>query len=132
DARKGYLAVLHGGNEFDWYEVEWDQDAVDLIIRITGDFWRDHIEALVPPEPITTSEAALAFPNPADVAIEGGEDLYELWGAYGLMQAELKEIEDNLDATKLQLQKAMGDDATALTYNGTPLFTWKTRKGATR
>ena len=80
----------------------------------------------------STSEAALAFPNPADVAIEGGEDLYELWGAYGLMQAELKEIEDNLDATKLQLQKAMGDDATALTYNGTPLFTWKTRKGATR
>lgn len=129
--RRGWLAVLHGGNEFDWYPIEWDQDAVDLILERTREFWEQHIEAGVPPEPVSSSEAALAYPNPADVSIEGGEDLLELHGAYGLALAEKKELEATLDGIKLELQKAMGEDATALTSGGVPLFTWKPRKGAT-
>lgn len=129
-ASRGWLAVLHGGNEFDWYPIEWDQAAVDLILERTQEFWEQHIEAGVPPEPVMASEAALAFPNPADVAIEGGEELLELHGAYGLALAEKKEIEQSLDGIKLELQKAMGEEATSLTSGGVPLFTWKPRKGA--
>lgn len=137
-ARRGYLAVLHGGNRPEFHVIEWDQVVVDQIISITGEFWRGNVLAKVAPEPVTAAEAALAFPNPTDVPIEGGEPLYEAWGAYGLMQAELKDLEERLDAMKLEFQKAMGEEATSLTYadpmarEPLVLFTWKKRKGATR
>lgn len=130
-ARKGYLAVLHGGNRPEFHVIDWDQEAADQIIRITREFWEGHVLAKVPPEPVTSSEAALAYPTPADVPVEGGEALYEAWGAYGLLQAEQVDIAERIEAMKLTLQKAMAD-ATALTYEGKPLFTWKPRKGSAR
>jgi putative phage-type endonuclease len=131
-ARKGYLAVLHGGNHFEFHPIEWDQVAVDQIIDITREFWFGNVVAKVAPEPISSDEAALAWPSAPDVPIEGGEALYEAWGAYGLLQAEQKDIEGRIDGMKFEFQKAMGADATSLTYEGQPLFTWKTRKGSTR
>lgn len=130
--RRGYLAVLHGGNRPEFHVIEWDQAVVDQIIDITREFWHDNVLAKVAPEPITSSEAVLAYPTAPDIAIEGGEALHELWGAYGLLQAEAKDIDERLEGMKLELQKAMGSDATALTFEGTPLFTWKIRKGTTR
>lgn len=137
-ARRGYLAVLHGGNRPEFHTIEWDQVVVDQIIDITREFWVGNVLAKIAPEPVSAAEAALAFPNPTDVPIEGGEALYEAWGAYGLMQAELKDLEERLDAMKLEFQKAMGEEATSLTYTDAMareplvLFTWKKRKGASR
>lgn len=137
-ARRGYLAVLHGGNHFEFHPIEWDQTAVNQIIDITHDFWHDNVLAKVAPEPVSSSEAVLAFPSAPDVPIEGGEALYEAWGAYGLLQAEQKDIEERIEGMKLEFQKAMGSDATSLTYadptrkEPVTLFTWKTRKGSTR
>jgi putative phage-type endonuclease len=131
-ARRGYLAVLHGGNRAEFFPIEWDQAVADQIIDITREFWFGNVVAKVAPEPISSDEAALAWPSAPDVPIEGGEALHEAWGAYGLLQAELKEIEQQLDGMKLEFQKAMGADATSLTCDGQPLFTWKTRKGSTR
>jgi putative phage-type endonuclease len=137
-ARRGYLGVLHGDFTFGFYTIEWDDEAVDQIIRLTRKFWTENVLAKIAPEPVTADEAALAFPNPKDISIDGGEKLLELHGAYGLMQAEQKHLEERLDAIKLELQKAMGEDATALTYTDTSLreplvlFTWKPRKGPTR
>jgi putative phage-type endonuclease len=137
-AKRGYLGVLHGGNRPEFFPIEWDQGIVDQIIRITKAFWYDHIVAKVAPEPLTSSEAVLAFPTAPDTAIEGGEALWEAWGAYGLLQAERKEIDNQLEAMDLQFKKAMGSEATSLTYadplrpEPVTLFTWKTRKGSTR
>jgi predicted phage-related endonuclease len=136
--RKGYIAVLHGGNHPEFFTIDWDDAVVDQIIRLTRKFWTENVLAKIAPEPVTADEAALAYPNPKDIAIDGGEKLLELHGAYGLMQAEQKDLEERLDAIKLELQKAMGEDATALTYQDPMLreplvlFTWKPRKGAVR
>lgn len=134
--RRGYIAVLHGGNHPEFYTVDWDDAVVDQIIRLTRKFWTENVLAHIAPEPVTADEAALAFPNPKDISIDGGEKLLELHGAYGLMQAEQKDLDERIDAIKLELQKAMGEDATALTYTDPMLreplvlFTWKPRKGA--
>lgn len=129
--RRGYLAVLHGGNHPVFYVVDWDQVAVDQIIEITRAFWFDHIVPKIAPDPISSEEAVLAYQNPLDIAIEGGEDLFDMWGAYGLMQAEKVELEQQMSDIQLEIKKAMGDDGTSLTYKGKPLFTWKVRKGPT-
>lgn len=128
----GWLAVLHGGNSPELYRVERDEGFIqDHLIPKTRDFWEQHVLAQVPPEPSTPAEAVELWPGDPDVSVEGGEALYELWGAYGLMQAEQIEVTERLDAIKLELQKAM-QDATTLTYQGQTLFTWKPRAGSRR
>jgi putative phage-type endonuclease len=128
----GWLAVLHGGNSPELYRVERDDDFIDNhLIPRTQAFWEDHVLARVPPEPTTSAEAVELWPGDSDVTVDGGEALYELWGAYGLMQAEAVAVAERLDGVKLQLQKAM-QDATQLTYGGQVLFTWKPRAGARR
>lgn len=127
----GYLAVLHGGNTPDFFKVPADKEFHEQLVRLTRTYWEDHILAQVPPEPITTEDAALMWPGQPEVKVEGGEDLYELWGMYGLMQAEAVAVNERLDAIKLQLQIAM-KDAVELTHKGQTLFTWKPRKGQTK
>lgn len=132
DAPYGWLAVLHGGNDPELYRVERDDQFItEHLVPKTREFWEQHVLAQVPPEPTTTAEAVDLWPGDPGLTIEGDERLYELWDAYGLMQAEQVELAQKLDAIKLELQKAM-QDATALVYQGRELFTWKPRAGAKR
>lgn len=127
----GWLAVLHGGNSPELYKVPFEADVWEQIVRITGEWWETHVAAQTPPEPVTSAEAVELWPGDPDLTVEGDEALFEAWGAYGLMQAERVELDRQLDAVKLELQKAMAD-ATALTYQGRELFTWRPRAGAKR
>lgn len=128
----GWLAVLHGGNSPELFRVDRDEEfIIEHLLPKTKAFWEDHVLAQVPPEPSSTAEAIGLWPGDPDLKIEGGDDLHELWGAYGLLQAEQVDVTERLDGIKLELQKAM-QDATELTHNGQTLFTWKPRKGSTR
>lgn len=128
----GWLAVLHGGNSPELYRVERDDAFIqDHLIPKTKAFWEDHVLARVAPEPVTTAEAVELWRGDPDLSVEGSDSLYEAWGAYGLLQAEAVEIGKQIEAMKLELQKAMAD-ASALTYRGQELFTWRPRAGARR
>jgi len=132
NAPYGWMAVFHGGFDFELFKVPRDDDFIDNhLVPKTRDFWWHHVKALVAPDPSTSTEAVELWPGDPELSIEGGEDLYDLWAAYGLMQAELIEVTETLERTKLELQKAM-QDATVLTYEGKELFTWRPRKGSTR
>lgn len=128
----GWLAVLHGGNSPELFRVERDDDFIDNhLIPKTRAFWEEHVLANIPPEPSTSAEAVELWPGDSELSVDGGEALYDLWGAYGLMQAEQIDLSERLDGVKLELQKAM-QDATQLTYGDQVLFTWKPRAGAKR
>jgi predicted phage-related endonuclease len=132
DAPYGWLAVLHGGNSPELFRIERDQDFItNHLIPKTETFWNDHVLAKLPPEPTTSTEAIELWPGDPELTIEGGEDLLELHGAYGLLQAEQIDVGERLDGIKLELQKAM-QDAVELTHNGQTLFTWKPGAGAKR
>lgn len=132
-AEYGWVAVNFGAgpNRYELYRIDFDPIAWEQIVRITGEWWQAHVVEGVAPDPVTSAEAAELWPGDEAATIEGDERLYELWETYGLMQAEQVEVSQQLDAVKLELQKAM-KDAVALTYQGRELFTWKPRKGATR
>lgn len=127
----GWLAVLHGTKTAELIRIPFDPTVWEQIVRITGEWWQAHVVEGVAPDPVTSAEAVELWPGDEAITVEGDERLYELWETYGLMQAEQVEVSQQLDAVKLELQKAM-KDAVALTYQGRELFTWKPRKGATR
>lgn len=127
----GWLSVLHGTKTAELIRIPFDEVVWEQIVRITGEYWTDHVEAEIAPDPVTTAEAVELWPGNPEVTVEGDERLHELWGNYGLMQAEQVELAQQLDAVKLELQKAM-KDAVALTYQGRELFTWRPRAGSRR
>lgn len=57
---KAYIAVLIGGNNFVWKEVERDDEFIDLMIEREKDFWENHVLANVPP-PIDGTQSAAEF-----------------------------------------------------------------------
>lgn len=46
-----YIAVLIYGREFKYYRIERDEEMLADLIRIEEDFWRNHVQAHVIPDP---------------------------------------------------------------------------------
>lgn len=59
---KAYIAVLIGGQNFIWKEVERDDELIDIIIQAEKDFWENYVETGVIPE-IDGSDATTDFIN---------------------------------------------------------------------
>lgn len=45
----GAFAVLIGGNKFRYFEIERDEELIEFVLQICGNFWRNHVQAEVPP-----------------------------------------------------------------------------------
>ena len=48
---KWHLAVLIGGNDFRHFVIERDEEAINNLIEIEKDFWLNHVEKRIIPEP---------------------------------------------------------------------------------
>jgi putative phage-type endonuclease len=44
-----YVAVLIGGNKFEWRVIERDEDIIRSLIEIESDFWNNHVIKRIPP-----------------------------------------------------------------------------------
>jgi len=129
-ARRGYLAVLHGGNRPEFFTIEWDQVVVDQIIAITKDFWQNNVMAKVPPEPTTSDEMALVFGD-SGATLEGDERLLMAWWLDGQERSAYKAAEAQIDAVKAAYkQLLLNTDKSILAYQGKALYTWKRPKPA--
>ena len=51
DADAWYIAVLIYGREFKFYRIERDEQMLSDLIRIEQDFWENHVEKGILPEP---------------------------------------------------------------------------------
>ncbi|KZM54938.1 hypothetical protein A3Q35_13360 [Aeribacillus pallidus] len=47
--KKGYFAVLIGGQKFIWKEIERDDELIQMIFQAEIDFWKNHVEKNIPP-----------------------------------------------------------------------------------
>jgi putative phage-type endonuclease len=125
----GHLAVLHGGNRPELYEVPWDQDAVDQIIDITGLWWRQHVLLEVPPEPTTYSEALEVYPGIESEQFEISESLFGILEQRDVDSSDMYALKKKLDLVKEHIALAVGN-ATVLMYQGMPAYTYKRQNGA--
>ena len=118
------VAVLIRGNDFRIYHVTRNDAFIDALFAHEIAFWK-LVQDGTPPEPITNDEAALAYPNGKENAIEtdlSGLELYE--DLCQIKEAE-KDLKAEKDKVELAIKKRIGDDADTLTYGGEKLVTWK-------
>lgn len=129
-ARRGYLAVLHGGNRPEFFTIDWDQIVVDQILDITKDFWQNNVMAKVPPEPTTSDELALVFADSGE-SLDGDERLLMAWWLDGQERSAYKAAEAQIEAVKAAYKELLHTTGKSiLTYKGKELYTWRRPKPA--
>ena len=114
-AEKAYVAVLIGGNRFEWKEIERDEELIEMMIAKESEFWRC-VETQTPP-PISESKAELhgdimnrLYPNAnAGQSVELPPQYSDIIEQLIDVKARIKELEVSQDYLENQIKDAMKD-----------------------
>jgi putative phage-type endonuclease len=133
-AEQWYVAVLIGGNKFEWRVIERDEDIINNLIMIEHDFWHNHVLAKVPPAygGHDTDLLNSMYPqsNP-DSIIELEEEHYDLVMKTREAKTILESAKYNFEDFKNKVKAVMGEHEKAFFQNDL-VFTWKSNKKGVR
>lgn len=123
------LGVLIGGDDFRVYRVERDDEIIAAIRQREVEFWQ-RIQHQVPPEPIAVSDIMRLYGvTDSGASIEATDAIAATCRDMAACAAEIKSLTEQLDGHKERLQMFMGE-ASALTYQGKVLATWKAQSAS--
>ncbi|CAM4019427.1 lambda-exonuclease family protein [Geobacillus stearothermophilus] len=112
--KKGYFAVLIGGQKFIWKEIERDDELIEMIFQAEIDFWNNHVLANQPPA-LDGSSAAEQFLAERFAKAEGEKsvnlkaefkDKIERWHE---LKALIKELENEKNEIENQIKYELKD-----------------------
>jgi predicted phage-related endonuclease len=121
------VAVLFGAADFEIYEIERDQELIDLIIGREVEFWNNHVIPRIPPEPTTTNDIALRWPRSRESRVDGDSFMMEMIAELKAKREAFKTIEKEIEAIEFSVKAYMQDNDT-LVFDGKPVATWKQAK----
>lgn len=120
------FGVLIGGDDFRVYRVERDDEIIAAMREREVRFWRDHVEALVPPPASNASDVARLFAKDNGTAVEATPEILTALEQLRELRAETDRLEHQAAETKGRLQAFMRD-AARITSNGRDLATWRSQ-----
>jgi putative phage-type endonuclease len=127
----GWVVGFVGGRRFHLHRVDRDETFIrDVLLPETDTFWREHVEARIPPAPTSLPEAVSRWAGVGG-QIEADDELVDLWARLGIAQLQAADADAEVDRLKLEIAARMGE-ATELVRNGQTLITWRPRAGASR
>lgn len=110
---KAYIAVLIGGNNFIWKEVNRDDEFIELMIKREKEFWENHVIANVPPpidgSPSASDFLAKIYPQDDGSAIMLDEQSNTLIEAIQSIKVEEKQLEAQRTEYENQLKMTLGE-----------------------
>lgn len=119
-----YIAVLFGGNTFQYFKIDRDEELIDSLKIVLADFW-NKVQTLTPPEPSSTEEARQMWRKPQGEIVIGGEEEKDLVKTLLTVKEEIKGLEEKQDELELALQMKLQDLGDTLTVGGIPVVSWK-------
>lgn len=120
------FGVLIGGDDFRIYRVERDDEIITALRAREVAFWRDHVEANVPPEPVNAEDVARLFPKDLGTAIEANAGALIAFNELRGLKLEATLTKKRIEVLQEQIECFMGG-ASRLVTNGLELATWKTQ-----
>lgn len=117
------LAVLIDNDDLRIYNFLPDERLIALIIERETDFWR-RVQEGDPPAPRTLEDVALIHPRANEQPVYASLEIAGLVGDMQHIQRQIKELQEQFDARKLEVQKFMGDGDT-LFLHAERIATWK-------
>lgn len=130
------LAALAGLDTMVFYRIERDEETIAAMREAEVRFWREHVEARVPPEPTTMADAMRLFARrngrPVDLDEETFAALERLRAARGGSKAYDEQADEESLAVAKFIAKAWGvadgeelsEDNAVLYFNGKKVATW--------
>ena len=127
---KWYIAVLIGGNHFVWKEVARDQELIEQLIQIEGEFW-GMVQSGEMPEVDGSEDCSAALKN----KFKGGKvesiplpcEANELIARYDQISTTLNEFATLKEEVSNRLKMLLGDNESG--YIGERKVEWKTAAG---
>lgn len=121
------VAVLIGASDFRVYTVKRDEELIGMLVAEEEKFWRDHVEARVPPAPRTLEEMAQAFPVSEPETREATDDISETLQTIVQLEREIAEKKSEADELRAKVEGFM-EAAEGLSIDGVTAVTWKSSK----
>lgn len=122
--KKGYIAWLCSGVDFDHIEVEFNGSIFGDMVEAADVFWRENVLANVPPPPLSRDDILRIVGHVLPDAFEGPEEALTYHAQIRENKAKIKALEDANEELATAVQLLMMEHS-VLTYMGAPLFTWK-------
>ncbi|WP_343187023.1 lambda-exonuclease family protein [Anoxynatronum sibiricum] len=110
-----YIAVLIGGNEFQYKRIQRDNEMIQHLMALEMHFWTNHVLAKSPPVPTaqSTELLALLYPGGKKETLILPADSLDLIKAFETHQASEKEAKNLKDEAAAKIKALMGDHETA-------------------
>uniref|UniRef100_A0A6M3XNE7 Putative exonuclease n=1 Tax=viral metagenome TaxID=1070528 RepID=A0A6M3XNE7_9ZZZZ len=109
------------------YPVEYNPELAESMTEEYCDFWQNYIEKRIPPCPETRADILKLFPDSQPVTVEAQESDIKAHGRLEEINNQLKSLESEQDAIKLEIQKRMLS-AELMAEGDKKLFTWKSQE----
>lgn len=129
--QKIYLAVLFGGQEFVLIPKLVQDAEKDELIQKMAVLW-GHVQAGTQADPETSDQCRAMWPVSSSISRLANSTAEALCDRLVRVKHELKQLEEQEEILKTQLQKYMGECDTLGTFDGKVLATWKSSKPTTK
>ena len=130
DKDYAYIAVLVGGQKFQWKRIERDQELIDLIQERLIAFWNVNVKQNIAP-PIDGSQAATDFLKERYANSEAGKEITlsssfdETITLLNEAKAAKKTVEETISLYENQIKLALGEADAEIGITPTNLIYWK-------
>jgi putative phage-type endonuclease len=128
--KKGYFAVLIGGQKFIWKEIERDDELIEMIFQAEIDFWNNHVLKGEPPA-LDGSSAAEKFlkerykESEPNKIVQLGASYKSKIEEYQSLKETIEQLEQQKKAIENQLKNELKDAESG--YVGNYEVQWKPR-----
>lgn len=125
--------VLIGGQRLEVRKVDRDEELIEDLTRIEEQFWHDHVEAGIPPEPdgskaCTDLMGKLWDAKAGSVLTVDPDEVADLIGERALAIEEETAAGERRAAAENRLKALLGEHEEARSPAGRKLFTWKAQE----
>lgn len=118
------VAALRSFDDVDVYWVVRDNETIAAMRPKLVDFWVNHVQADVPPDPITFDDIKALFPIDNGGAIEATDDIAAKVERLRSIRSQLRGLEEADEALAFEIADFISPNS-RLTYKGRDLMTWK-------
>lgn len=130
---RAYIAVVFSAKrEMRYYIYERNAALEEKLIKAETDFWINHVQADVCPEPANEKDILALYPAANSDPIVGDYGIIDKVSEMAKLAEQIKELEKSKDSLKTEVALYMKDHDSLLAPDGTLVATWKYTKSSKR
>jgi len=126
-AKKCYLAVLIGGNDFRVYVLKADQEFHEILKAEYLRFWHE-VKSGNPPESKTLDDCRLKYPQDDSLDITADDKISSYIARIRQAKESIKTIQNESDNLEIAVKEYMGEAVELVDKTGKKLVSWKTQE----